>query len=152
MKINNYDIYVLFFIIILSVITFIIDIRTKDNTECLNRPDNFLIKKICICCSLFIHHLLQNFAFFGWLFNNKLILWFYVFIPIFMFIQFKTNNQKCVITQVVNGLCKFPDSNYFNGLFYILNINKFNVWSYFFQYLYIAIAIIIAVFKINRKK
>jgi hypothetical protein len=151
MKINNYDIYVLYFIIILSVITFIIDIRTNNNTECLNRPDNFFIKKICICYSLFIHHLLQNFAVFGWLFNNKLILWFYVLIPFLMFIHWKTNNNQCVITQIVNGLCKFADSDYFNGIFNIFHFTDFSIWNNYLHYLYIIITCIIALFKINRK-
>jgi hypothetical protein len=109
----------LYKIIILGVLSYMIDILTSPQeyyNKCINNH-NFHTK-------LMIHHIMVIFIFFGWLSNNKYILYIYVFIPIVLLVHWKQNNNRCVLTETVNTMCGLDKDDHIRDFIYFLGIKK----------------------------
>lgn len=103
-------------IIIIGIIFFIIDILNNDYSKCKNKTTNYFI--------ILVHHIVNIFAQFGWLSNDKYILSLYLITPIIVLIHWKTYNNKCYLTDIVNKNCDLNDDTLFKDIFYHLKIKK----------------------------
>jgi hypothetical protein len=106
----------------LSLIAFIIDIN---NNICIKNKYNH----ISIYIWLYLHHLLNIFANFGFISQNKTVLLFYLFTPIIATIHWMSNNNKCILTQIVNNICN--DNNEFRDFWELLGIKKLTNYKYY---------------------
>jgi len=109
----KYNIIVLVSIIIISIISYTYDINSKEIKYCINQGQKYLINII-----LYFHHLIVIFVLFGWLFNNKIALTLELILPIILLSHWISNNNKCVLTQIVNSLCgkNIPFSDIFKKM------------------------------------
>jgi hypothetical protein len=72
----------------------------------------------------------------GWISSSKIILEFYAFTIFLIVLHWFTNDQKCILTQIVNYYCGFPDGETFHDIFYFLGMKQkdgFN--SFIYSYL-----------------
>ena len=97
---------------------------------------------------LFLHHLLNIFANFGWITTSKPILYLYIFAPIVTAFHWITNNGKCSLTEDYNRLCGLPTDLPFNDVFNLIGFKKYPLWNTVGHYLYLLISLIICMFKI----
>ena len=83
-------------------------------------------RKICNSSNsiLLIHHMANIFANFGWISNSRVVLEIYLVVPIIVFIHWKTNNNKCILTEWHNKNCGEDLNKPFNDFFNILNLIK----------------------------
>lgn len=105
-------------IVTVGVIFYIIDILTIKGhyMNCRNT-----IKTNSV---LLIHHIINIFAQFGWMCDNKYILYAYLFAPLIVLMHWKTNDNKCVLTQYVNDNCNIDQKVYFRDIWWFLGIKK----------------------------
>lgn len=109
------------FIIVLictSVVFYIIDLEYTGQSY--NKCKN--INKVRSI--LLLHHIINTFALFGWISNNKYILFIYVIFPIFILIHWKLYNNKCYLTDIINKDCELDENTYFKDLLYITGIKN----------------------------
>lgn len=97
---------------------------------------------------LYIHHFVNIFANFGWLSNNRLILMIYLLAPIIVIIHWKTNNGKCILTQLHNKACNRHEDKVFDDVFNLLEMKQFDWWNHWGHYVYLAMCFMIATYKI----
>jgi hypothetical protein len=121
-------------IIILGCIFFIIDVCTF--SYCNKKAYPILL----------IHHIINIFAQFGFLFNDKTLLTIYVFAPILTMIHWKTNNNKCVLTQIVNEMCGYD--MYFRDIWFLMGLKNAKYYSEI-HYSYLIVGWIIAIVKLR---
>ncbi len=105
-------------------------------------------KSIFLYLFLYFHHLLALFLYFGWLSANKNILIFYCFTVFLIFLHWMTNDQKCVLTQIVNYFCGADDREGFHDIFYFIQIKQKD-WFNIFIYSYLIFGFMISVYKIK---
>jgi uncharacterized protein (UPF0333 family) len=127
--------------IIISIFFYIIDVVTMKGhyMECKNRLTTHYV--------LFLHHIVNVFAQFGWLSNNKYILYTYLLTPIIVMLHWKTNNNECIITEYVNDQCNIKKSTYFRDLWYLLGIKKLKNYDTIHK-IYLCVVWVIAFIKI----
>jgi hypothetical protein len=58
--------------------------------------------------AILLHRLITIFMYFGWLFNNKIVLAVYILMLLTIIIHWFTNDWKCLITQYENYICDYP--------------------------------------------
>lgn len=58
--------------------------------------------------AILLHRLITIFMYFGWLFNNKIILFVYILLLSTIIIHWITNDWKCLITEYENYICDYP--------------------------------------------
>jgi hypothetical protein len=94
-----------------------------------------------------MHHLIAVFLYIGWLSASKTVLMFYIFAVGLIILHWFTNDQKCILTQVINYYCSYPDAEGFHDIFYFTGM-KNQSWFNTFIYSYLIIAIVVSVYKI----
>lgn len=129
----------LFIFIIIFTIFFIIDIFTR-LPKCKN-------KSLKVILLIFFHRLYYTFLYFGWIFDNKTVLILYLFLVMFTYIHWFTNNWKCKQTEIENNLCKYDNYMYFDYVYLNFNKNTANILSN----MYIIIIMIIIFYKLFKK-
>lgn len=82
------------------------------------------ITDISVHSHLLLHHIFNIYTQFGWLSNNKTILFLYLLIPIGVLIHWRTNNNKCLYTQFINNICNIPENKLFRDIWYLLGFKK----------------------------
>lgn len=97
---------------------------------------------------LYLHHFVNIFANFGWLSNNRYVLYIYLASPLIVALHWFTNDNKCVLTQLHNRLCHQHEDKMFDDIFNIIALKKYNWWNRWGHYLYLGIAMSIALYKI----
>ena len=102
-------------------------------------------KKIIV--TLLIHQMLEIFYSFGWLFNDKIILIFYLIYPFIIFFHWYTNDCQCILTQIESRICDFDDTQY-DGLYEMIGLKKFSIWNNYLYYFYLFICYFIAFCKL----
>jgi hypothetical protein len=128
-------------IIIFGIIFYIIDVLTmKGNYMSCN---NMLVTHI----TLLVHHIINIFAQFGWLSNNKYVLYTYLTAPLIVLLHWKTNDNKCIMTEYVNDQCGIKTGTYFRDLWFLLGIKKLKNYDTIHK-IYLIIVWIIAVVKV----
>ena len=105
-------------IVIVGIIFYTIDILTMKGHYMNCR------KTVKTNSVLLIHHVINIFAQFGWISNNKYILYAYLFAPLIVLMHWKTNDNKCVLTQYVNGNCNIDQKVYFRDIWWFLGFKK----------------------------
>ena len=105
-------------IIIVGIFFYIIDVMTMKGhyLSC----QNMLVTHT----TLIVHHIINIFAQFGWLSNNKYILYAYLPSPLIVILHWQTNNNKCIMTEYVNDQCNIEKGTYFRDLWFLLGIKK----------------------------
>jgi hypothetical protein len=134
----------LFTIIILSIISYIADVKTgKDIYQnCIG--DN------SIKLELLIHHFINVFAQFGWLIDNKYILYCYIVLPVILMIHWKSNNDKCAVSQDINRKCNIPNNPPLRDLWYFIGLKDVKYYSYI-QKTYLLSVWLYAIYKLKYK-
>ena len=98
---------------ILFLILSFIDILTKYKKCVKDQPK--------IIPEIFLHRAISVFFYFGWIFNNKVILIFYLIGAFIILIHWFTNKFECVLTQYENKICNFRDDTRYDYIFRIFN-------------------------------
>ncbi len=129
------------FIIIAAILFYITDVATMKGhyMDCKNRLRTHYV--------LFFHHVLNVFAQFGWLSNNKYILYMYLLITIVLILHWYINNNQCIITEYVNDECNIKKYTYFRDLVYLLGIKKIKNYDTI-RTTYLCFTLVIAFIKI----
>ena len=93
-------------------LSYLIDIYTSPTNyykKCIKKPE--------FHAKLLFHHIIVIFIFFGWLSNNKYLLMIYLFVPIILIMHWKTNNNRCAMTETVNSMCGLDKDDYIRDLY-----------------------------------
>lgn len=145
------DLNVFYILLILFIIVMSIDITTESVTTCMN---NNPCRVNEVVMTLLIHHALDIFLYFGWLFSNKWILRVYLMIPVALCIHWITNDGKCWLSQMYNSQCGLEDGlQSFNGFFKMFNMrtNVFCHDKYCNQSIIVTFGICVAIYKLCRR-
>lgn len=142
----NYDLKILIILCIIAFLIFLYDSYFSENKYCLSKKAPFIYIQILIL--QYIHHFIAIFMSWGWLFNNKFILFFYILFLIGIFIHWKTNDGKCILTVIYNRLCNYNDDKLFNEFSGIIGLKKYKLWNNYINYILITLYIVIALYKI----
>lgn len=126
-------------ILILSFVFFVFDVETN---ICFQTNKN-----LSLYLFLYFHHVLALFLYIGWLSASKTILLFYVFLVLLIIVHWITNDQKCILTQIVNYYCELPDAEGFHDVFYLIGMKQ-QKWFNTFIYSYLFFALIVSIYKI----
>ena len=97
--------------IIFVVVLSIIDSRTKYK-QCIKDNPKIIPEMI-------FHRLIGTFIYFGWIFDNKIVLSFYLILETCILIHWITNRWKCCLTEYENKVCGFDDSEKYDYVFKI---------------------------------
>ena len=142
----NYDLKILIFLFIIAFLIFLYDNYLGENKDCLKKKPPFIYIQILVL--QYIHHFIVIFMGWGWLFNNKYILLFYILFIIGVILHWKTNDDKCFLTVTYNRLCGYDDSKLFNEFTGIIGLKKYKLWNNYFTYILMILYIVIALYKI----
>ena len=126
-------------IVLFGVLFFMIDINTFDYSDKSVYP------------LLLTHHIINVFSQFGFLCNDKYLLIAYIFAPIIVIGHWLTNNNKCVLTEMVNDKCGIDSGTNFRDMWFLMGIKKLKYYDQL-HYSYLIVGWIIAVIKLRRMK
>ena len=123
------EIYKIYFIIIVILICFYIDII---NDKCFRNTN----KKKYIFFNLLIHHIIAIYADFAFIFNNKILLYIHIFLILLILIHkviiysvskyiYNIDSVYCILTLFKNKLCNEKLTTHFKSLLYNLNFVKY---------------------------
>ncbi len=133
--------------ILLIIISICLDLKSKKTNQCyVSLEYNDKIKLLNL---LIIHHIVNIFANFGWLLNNKYILYLYIISPFFMLTYWSMNNNKCDLTLWANKICGWTGDKYFNDIFNIIGLKEIESWHKVYHKIFLALGVCIAIYKIK---
>jgi hypothetical protein len=113
-------------IFVLGLVFFIIDIKT------------FKYCTTDVYPILLLHHVVNIFAQFGFLCTDKNLLLIYLFTPILVMLHWKTNKNKCILTQMVNKQCGYKHM-YFRDIWFLLGFKNIPNYGQL-HYIYLSFA------------
>ena len=127
--------------ICLVIFSYVMDIATSNGIykKCIHSPIFHI--------DLFFHHLINIFSQFGWLSSNIYVLYVYLTVPIVVLIHWKTNQNRCVLTERTNKMCDIPDG-YFRDWMELVGIKK-QTWYDTFHMSFLITGWCIALWKIR---
>ena len=131
----------------LIILAILLDILHKQTITCIKNQTS-IIKKIKVYLILVVHHIINIFANFGWLLNDKRLLMLYIISPIFMLIYWKLNNNKCDLTLIANDMCGWSEDTYFNDFFNILHFKRYESWNNIYHKLFLLFGVCVALYKL----
>jgi hypothetical protein len=123
----------------LSFLFFVVDIITN--------PCFSSAKPIGLYLFLFFHHVVATFLYIGWIAASKTILLIYVFLVWVIVVHWITNDQKCILTQIVNYYCGSPDDEGFHDIFYVIGMKQ-QSWFNAFIYSYLLLTSFYSLYKV----
>ena len=139
----------LIFIFTFTLLSFVMDIFTNPCfLHLIDNENHATFEKFSILQFLFVHHLLAVVLYFGWLSPSRTFLQFYVLLVVLILFHWMTNNQRCILTQIINRYCGYDDNELFHDIFYILNM-KNQPWFDPFIYIYLFWGFTISLIKIT---
>ena len=94
---------------IISIILTFIDLFTKYKKCAHDEPK--------IIPELFLHRAINIFVYFGWIFDNKIVLIFYLLFELCVVIHWFTNNFNCFLAEYENKVCKFDKNTRYDYIF-----------------------------------
>ena len=106
-------------------------------------------RSIKIIILLLLHHIVNVFVNFGWLFYSPILLMLYIISIPSMYIHWYLNNNTCKITNDMNKMCGWADNTYFNDIFNILGFKKYENWDKIYHNVFIGLGISIAIYKLK---
>lgn len=136
--IDSYDMNVLKFICMLMIILTIVDINIRYK-ECIKKDMWKIVP------TMLLHRIIMIFIYFGWLFNDKRILKFYLIFFGVIVIHWLTNNFRCFLTQYEQKVCDFPKDQYYDYFYQIFEKHTATIIANFLKF---SIACIV-VYKLN---
>ena len=125
----------------MGIIFYIIDVMTMKGNylSCQNILETHT--------TILVHHIINVFAQFGWLSNNKYMLYAYLPAPLIVIAHWKTNDNKCIMTEYVNDQCNIKKGVYFRDLWFLSGIKKLKNYETIHR-VYLIIGWIIAFIKV----
>ena len=66
-------------------------------------------------------YFIGTFIYVGWIFDNKMILIFYLVFEVIIILHWITNHWKCCLTQYENKVCNFDKKEKYDYVFKIMN-------------------------------
>lgn len=135
------DKLVLIFIIIITLVSYSLDINNIKYKNINN------VEKYSFYLFLLIHHFIASIIYFGWLFNNKNFLLFYILLLLIVLAHWLTNDLKCVLTEVINKYCNNDQFEPLHDIFYFVGLKNKN-YFHPILYIYMIFSLIISVIKI----
>jgi len=144
---TNLRIFMILFL--LSVIFDII--LTHKTRECIFTQSDNNYNRIEIIFHLITHHFFNTFLNFGWIIDNFYIHIIHIITCIIIIIYWVANDYKCDYTIYVNKLCNWSEDKYFNDIFEIIGVKKYNVWHTVIHPLILLFIIIYSISKIIKK-
>ena len=137
------------FLLILSMIIliFLYDIFYDDANQCILKNTK---NKISIILITLLHQVISVFATFGWIFKSKYILKIYVLVNIIIFLHWRTNKDRCAISQQYNKLCNYKDCKKFNDIFNMIGFRKYDVFDKIIYPFYIVLTFSLAVIDLSQ--
>lgn len=103
-------------IVIAGVVLFIIDIVTSP-------PGYYNCLDPTTGTAILLHHIINVYSQFGFLCSGFL-LYGYLVTPLIVLLHWKTNNNKCILTEYVNDKCGFPNTEYFRDMWYLVGLKR----------------------------
>lgn len=112
------------------------DINTNDQTKAIILFILFIILSIidiltkyrnCVACTpsiipeIILHRLINVFMYFGWIFDNKVVLIFYVIVLLLLITHWISNNWKCILTKYENTVCGFADDERYDYIYRVFD-------------------------------
>lgn len=141
----KYDLKILIILCIIAFLIFLYDSYLGENKDCLKEKSPFIYIQILVL--QYIHHFIAIFMGWGWLFNNKFILLFYILFLIGVILHWKIN-KKCFLTVIYNRLCGYDDRKLFNEFSGIIGLKKYKIWTDYITYILMILYMVIALYKI----
>ena len=99
--------------ICIVIVLFIIDLLTKYKKCIKDKPK--------IIPEIFLHRLIGTFVYVGWIFDNKMVLAFYLIFEVIILIHWLTNHWKCCLTEYENKVCGFDKNVKYDYVFRIMD-------------------------------
>jgi len=129
--------------VVIGIFSYILDIYTS-------KPEYYktCINSISVNLELLAHHILNIYAQFGWLSNNKILLYGYVFTPLIVLTHWQTNNNKCILTEYINKKCNIKDDMPFRDFWYLIGFKKLKNYDTLHK-LYLVVAWLVALYKLK---
>lgn len=118
----------LLYIFLGGLLSYLVDISTAPKDyykKCIKKPE--------FHAKLLLHHIIVILIFFGWLSNNKYILSIYLFVPIILITHWKTNNNRCAMTETVNDMCGLDKDEYIRDFIYLIGLKKSKYYDPFYK-------------------
>lgn len=128
------------FIITILILEIVLDFTNKKTYNCIN-------KKPKIAKVLLLHHILNVFLMYGWLFDDKKINVIHILVVIGIIFYWKFNENKCNMTVEVNRECLWNEDEPFNDLLNMIGLKKLPMWNEIIHYLIIIIGGLISLYK-----
>lgn len=134
-KDTNYnELLKLVFLLSMFLICIVIDLNTR-----LKYCKNINTDVILLILS---HRLIYVFLMLGWIFNNKIILIFYILFICSINIHWIVNEWKCDLTQKENKICEYTEYKYFDYIYLIFTEKIADVIQIFLMILFLIISFI----------
>lgn len=125
-------------------INIVFDMLSKKTSQCYTTSP----RRIKIIGLILLHHIINIFVNFGWLFYSPILLILYIIsIPV-MYIHWYLNNNKCKVTSQMNNMCSWDEHTYFNDIFNMLGFKKYENWDKIYHNVFIGIGLSIAIYKL----
>ena len=99
----------LVFLLCVFAVLSVIDARTKYK-KCIKEHPRIIPE-------LLLHRLIGTFIYLGWIFNNKIVLIFYLLFELGILLHWCTNHFKCCLTENENKICKFDKKERYDYVF-----------------------------------
>lgn len=122
-QLTDYDKKIFIILSIVAITTFFYDVIYSDVAVCLKNTEQH--HKHAVIIITLIHHFMSVFGLFGWLFNNKILLFLYISSVIITVLQWKLTGGECIVTKSVAILSDTSEYRRFNDVYKILNIKKY---------------------------
>ena len=127
------ELFKLKFLIILTLIVTLIEAFQKFHECFMANPAIILI--------VYTHALIMLFMYFGWIFNNKYVLIFYLCFLAGIMLQWALNDWKCFVTNIENDVCVFPSYQYSDYIYRMFDANLAPIIAYSIRIIVIAIVL-----------
>lgn len=101
-----------------SLIMFLIDIQRNQCilSKTYNTPMIYIL--------LYLHQFVSLFVTFGFLVEDRTLLLIYLLSPILVITHWKTNNNKCYLTELANHICDDDDNLEFFDIMSLIGLKK----------------------------
>ena len=129
-----------------GLLSYLVDISTSPKDyykKCIKNPE--------FHAKLLLHHIIVIFIFFGWMINNKYTLIIYLFIPVILITHWKTNNNRCAMTETVNSMCDLDKDEYIRDFIYLIGLKKSKYYDPFYK-TFLLFTFIYVLYKLYRIK
>ena len=133
------------FFIIIGTISFIADIYSGKNKLYNNCREPYISLSL-----LYLHHVIASFIYFGWISQNRNILFLHLITIIITMLVQLNNEHRCPSTEIVNEKCNISRNNHLRDFLYFLRIKNFQHKSIQFYYIYIFVGFVISFVKIRK--